>query len=331
MTYSSSLSGRIRAFIGGILITVVLAIAAPFLLHEAGVSRLETELLGGSAVLVLVVGLAWTLVHVLVTGPVSIRTTPTHVELTRGRRVRENWSRAETAFSSFVVRQSTNGIRTGSIRKLVAHSATEQVEVVLPWFDAATYNALIADVAPLVPAPGTANAGAQPVERTLTSGSPTTGTFAIQRSSTRLVVRLALIGVAIAVLAFVAVFIIGDIDPSLPAVPIAALSGIVVLALIAIPLVRAERAIPRTLGVTQSTLQFDDRVFAVGQLTAVRATPPNYTDQRRSIALTETTGRTTVIPLGHANDKSFQNYADYVESIRQSTAHRPGFFTLAVA
>ena len=322
MTYSSSVGGRVRAFIVGILITVVLAIAAPFLLHEAGVSRVQSELLGASAIAVAVIGLLWTLVHVFVTGPVSITTSPTHVQLTRGRRVRENWARAETGFSSFVIRQSTNGVKTGSVRKLIAHTAREQVEVVLPWFSAETYNALIADVAPLVPT----GPGAPPVARVV----PTTS-FAIQRSSTRLTVRLVAIAVALAVLAVVIGFIVLEVDASVPAIPLAAAGALLLFAVIAVPIVRAERAIPRAITVGQSTLQFDDRVFSVAQLSAVRATPAGYTDQRRSIALTETTGRTTVLPLGHANDKSFPDYAELVEAIRQATAHRPGLFTLAVA
>lgn len=324
MTYTSSVGGRVRALIAGILITAVAAIAAPFVLHEMGVSRIHSEVLGGAALAVALIGLAWTFVHVFVTGPVTITTTPTHVQLTRGRRVRENWSRAETGFSSFVVRQSTNGVPSGSVRKLIATTAREQVEVVLPWFSASTYNALIADVAPLVPSTGTPEAPA--VVR-----SAANRTFAIRRSSTRLTVRLVAIAVAIGVIAVVIGFLIEEIDASLPALPIAVLGGILVFAVIAAPLLRAERGIPRSIAVSQSTLQFDDRVFSIGQLSAIQATPPGYDNQRRSIILTETTGRRTVIALGHANDKSFPDYAEFVEAVRQATAHRPGVLTLAVA
>lgn len=326
MTYSPSVGGRARALIAGILLTAVLAVAAPFILHEMGVSRVQSELLGAAAIAVAVIGLGWTLVHVFITGPVTVTTTLTHVQLTRRRRVAENWSRADTAFSSFVIRQSTNGVPTGSVRKLIAHTAREQVEVVLPWFSAETYNALIADVAPLVPAPGAAGAVAAPAAAPRVSS-----TFAIQRSSTRFAVRIVAIGVAIAVLGIVLGFLMEEIDASLPAVPIAAAGAVVVFAIIATPLIRAERGIPRAITVTQSTLQFDDRVFSVAQLSAIRATPPGYDSQRRSLKLTETSGQTTTIALGHANDKSFPDYAEFIEALRQATAHRPGALTLAVA
>ena len=324
MTYSSSVSGRVRAIIGGLVITLVLAVAAPFLLHEAGVSRVHSDLLAAVAIAVAVIGAAWTLVHALVTGPVTVRTSPTHVEVTRGRKVRENWARADTAFSSFIVRQSTNGIQTGTTRKLIAHTATEQVEVVLPWFGAETYNALIADVAPLVDP-------AQPPAAVTAQRAATGGTFAIDRSSKKLTARLVAIGIAIAVLAAVTVSIAWELDGSAPTIAITLIGAVLVFAAIAIPLLRQERRIPRALAVSQSSLQFDDRVFPVGQLSAIRATPPGYTDQRRTIDLTDTTGKRTRIPLGHANDKSFAAYGEYLEAIRLSTAHRPGIFTLAVA
>ena len=324
MTYSSSVARRVVALVLGLLVTAVLAVIAPYVLREfGGINRLDRELLLGSVIVVAAIGVILTVRHVFFSGPVTIRTTPTEVEVVRAGKVREHWARADALFSSFVVRQSTNGIRTGSVRKLVVVTATERVEIVCTWFSAQTFNALIADVAPLVPVTDHAT---RPVAHSV---APTT--FTIHRSRTRLAVRLGAIGVALIVLAVVTGFLIAEIDASLPAVPLVALSAIVLFAVIAAPLVRAERVIPRQLTVSQSTLQFDDRVFPVGQLSAIRATPPGYVGERRSIVVTDTTGRTTVIPLGRGNDKSFPDYGDFVEAVRQATAHRPGILTLAVA
>lgn len=324
MTYSSSVAGRVRAFIGGLVLTAIAAIAAPFLLREFGVSRLERELLGGTVIAVAVIGILITVVLVFVTGPVRITTSPTHVEVYRGRRMRERWARAETSFSSFVVRESTNGIRTGNVRKLLAISASERVEVLCRWFNAETFNALIADVAPLVPlVPPT---GERPAASAFSPAS-----FTIDPKKSRLALRLALILLAIVVLAVVVGFLIAEIDSSLPAVPIVVLSAVLLGLIVATPLLRQERLVPRALSVSQSTLQFDDRVFPIGQLSAIRATPPGYNDVRRVLVLTETTGRTTRIPLGNATNGSFPAYGEFLESLRSATAHRPGLLTLAVA
>jgi len=324
VTYSSSVARRVIALVLGLLLTAVLAVIAPYALREfGGVTRLDRELLLGSVIVVAAIGVVLTVRHVFFTGPVTIRTTPTDVEVVRAGKVREHWARADALFSSFVVRQSTNGIRTGSVRRLVVVTATERVEIVCTWFSAETFNALIADVAPLVPATDPA---ARPVAQSV---APTT--FTIHRSPRRLAIRLGAIGVALVVLAVVMGFLIAEIDASLPAVPLVVLSAIVLFAIIAAPLVRAERVIPRQLTVSQSTLQFDDRVFPVAQLSAIRATPPGYVGERRSIVMTDTTGRTTVIPLGRGSDKAFPDYDVFVDAVRRATAHRPGILTLAVA
>lgn len=321
MTYTSGLSGKMAAVFGGLVIAVVVGLIAGALLIEVGVSARERALLLGTAAAVAAVVLLISIVWVFAVAPVTIRTSPTTVEVLRRGRVRESWQRAEAVFSPFVVRESTNGVRTGSVRTLVVTTATTQVNVLCRWFSAETFNALLADVAPLVPA-GTPAA----------LPAVTTGRFQIDRPLGRVGWRLAVVAIAVGVVGVVAVLLAEEIGASSPIAITIIVIVTAALALLAMsPLLVRMRRIPRELTVSQSSLTFDERIVPIGQLTAIRATTPAHSGARRTIVLTETTGRRTVIDLGLANGTVFAEYPAYLETIRGATAHRPGLFTLDVA
>ena len=322
MTYGPSIGGRVGALIGGLFLTVILSVAIPKLLIE-GVLEIRTQsILVGCLALILVAGTVLTIVRVFVTGPVTVRTTPTQVSLHRAGRQRETWERANTSFASFVIRESTNGIPTGATRKLIATTAGERVETALPWFSAKTFNALIADVAPLVPASPTSFTPTP----TVSSGSFTLNHSAAGR--TRIVV-LVILGIGLAAAAaFVA---IGVTEMSLDMTLLIVGSGLVLIVVIAGAVLLRGSRVPRQVTVSQSALTFDDRVFPLGQLVGIVATPAGYENARgRRVTLVGTTGRRTVIGLG-AGKRVFPEYEHYLEAIRGATTHRPGMFTLDVA
>ena len=323
MTYGPSLSGRVGALIGGLLLTVVLSIAIPKLLIE-GILEIRTQsVLVGCLALVLVAGTVLTIVRVFVTGPVTVRTTPTQVSLHRAGRQRETWDRATTAFASFVIRESTNGIPTGATRKLIATTAGERVETALPWFSAKTFNALIADVAPLVPA---APSSSTPVP------TSSTGTFALNHSAAQRSRAVLLVILAIALLAAAAFVVLGVTEMQGDMILLIVGSALVLVVLCAGAILLRGTRVPRQVTVSQSALTFDDRVFPLGQLSGIIATPAGYQNARgRRVTLLDTTGRRTVIGLGAAGTRVFPDYEQYLEAVRGATTHRPGMFTLDVA
>ena len=320
MTYSASVGRRVLALLLGLVLTVILSVALPKLLIE-GVLEIRTQsVLVGSLALILVGGAVLTIVHVFITGPVTVRTTPTHVSVHRGGRQRENWARDSTHFSSFIIRESTNGIPTGVTRKLIAVTSAERVETVLRWFNAKTYNALIADVAPLVAATPTPS-----------SPSPTisSGTFTLNHSAQQRVRVVVLVLLVVGLMAAAAFLVLGSsVDIFLVIIGGALVILVVVVGAV---LLRGMR-VPRQVTVSPSTLTFDDRVFHLGQLTGIVATPAGYENARgRSVTLVESTGKRTRIALGASGKRTFPDYDGYLEAIRGATAHRPGMFTLDVA
>lgn len=323
MTYSPSIAGRVWSLLGGLLLTVILSVAVPKLAIEGMLEIRTQSILVGALALILIAGTVLSIVRVFVTGPVSVRTSPTHVTLVRAGRERESWARADTEFSSFVIRESTNGIPTGVTRKLIAVTAGERVETALRWFPAKTFNALIADVAPLVPVTtGPSVAAPTPVV--------SSGTFTLDHSALRRTRTVALVILAAGLLAAAAFIAVGIDD--LEVVIFISIAGLLMVAIIVGALLVRARRIPRQVTVSPSSLTFDDRVFPLGQLSAIVATPATYENPRgRVITLVSTAGTRTRIGLGNIGGKTFPDYDRYLEAIRGATTHRPGMFTLDVA
>ncbi|PJJ65176.1 hypothetical protein CLV54_0205 [Compostimonas suwonensis] len=156
--YSSGVGRRLGSLLGFLLITAILSIVIPkFFIGEILRVR-DQRTLVVICFAILTIGVVWAIVRVFVTGPVRIVTTPTEVTVYRAGRSRDRWTRSEARFSSFVIRESTNGVRTASTRKLIVTTKTERVEIVCTWFSPATFNALLADVSPVTGAAGAVGA-----------------------------------------------------------------------------------------------------------------------------------------------------------------------------
>ena len=324
-TYSSSIAGRIWSFVGGLVLTALAAIFIPRFLLSSMIGIHTTSILLASFVLIAIAGTAIAGVLAFWTGPLTIRTTPTHVELVRGGRVRETWARADTHFASFIIRQSTNGIPSGVIRKLLVTGNGQRLELVCRWFSKKTFNALIADVAPQVPEAHAPAAAAAPI-------TVSTGTFALDHSPVRRTRTVALIIIAVALISAAVLIGIGFDQEYFDVTIVIVAFALVMVILIALGLMLRGARLPRQLTVSSSALTVDDRVFALGQLTAISATPATYENvSGRAVTVVDTTGRRTVIRLGNFGNRSFPDYDRFLEALRGATAHRPGLFTLDVA
>lgn len=321
-SYAPSLPARILSLVGGLFLTVVAAILIPRLVIGGYFRYHVVWVLFAVFIAILVIGAAITVARVFVTGPVFITTTPTHVELRRGLRTRESWARGETRFSSFVVRQTTNGIQSGTTRKLIVDRTGERVEIPLTWYRAETFNALIADVAPQVPASPTPEVAAP----SLSSGTFALDQSLVRRSRTTASVIIA-IGAIVGVVLYALLLTEGDAELAL----FLSIAFAVPFVAIGVAFLLRDRSVPREVTVSPSALGFDDRVFSIAQLSGIAATPASYENPRgRAVTLTDTTGQRTVIRLGRAN-RAFPDYARYLEALRGATAHRPGLLTLDVA
>ena len=323
-TYSSSIAGRLWSFIGGLVLTALAAIFIPRFVLSSMIGIHTTSVLLVACAAISVIGVAIAGVFSFWLGPITVRTTPTQVELVRGGRVRQTWQRADTHFASFIIRQSTNGIPTGVTRKLLVTGRGQRLEIVCRWFSKKTFNALIADVAPQVPEPSAPVATAAPI-------TVSAGTFALDHSPVRRSRTVALVILAVGLLAAAAIVAVGFEQEYFDVLIVTAgFALLMVVAIAALFILRGMR-VPRQLTVSPSMLTVDDRSFAIGQLTSISATPPLYENAGgRAVTLVDTTGQRTVIRLGTFGNRTFPDYDRFVEALRGATAHRPGMFTLDV-
>ena len=307
------------------MLTALAAIFIPRFVLASMIGIHTTSVLLAAFVVIIIAGVAIAGVFAFWLGPITIRTTPTHVEQLRGSMVRRSWARAETHFASSVIRQSTNGIPSGVTRKLLVTGGGQRVELVCRWFSRKTFNALIADVAPQVPAPSAPVAVAAPI-------TVSSGTFTLDHSPVRRSRTAALLVLAVGLISAASIVVVGlDQEYFDVLIVTAGFALLMVVAIAALFIVRGMR-VPRQLTVSPSTLTVDDRVFHLGQLTGISATPAIYENVGgRAVTLVDTTGRRTVIRLGNFGNRTFPDYDRFLEALRGATAHRPGLFTLDVA
>ena len=325
-TYTSSAGGKIGAIVGGLLITAVASFLIPRIVLSSVIGIHSTRVLLVAFVVVIVIGIVASVVYAFVLGPVTIRTTPTQVELVRGGRLRHTWQRADTFFASSIIRQTTNGIPSGTTRTLLVTGAGQRITVLCRWFSRKTFNALIADLVPQVPEP------AMPAPAAQSPITISTGTFVIDHAPVRRSRTVALVILAVALLGAAAMIGVGLGQEYFDVTIVIVAFALVMVMLIATALLLRGTRIPRQLTVSSSALTVDDRVYPLGQLTSIAATPALYENVGgRAVTMVDTTGRRTVIKLGNFGNRSFPDYDRFLEALRGATAHRPGLFTLDVA
>lgn len=311
-SYASGLGGRIGAFVVGVLAVPLVGIGFPLLVLDNWLDIRDSKILIAVCVGILVIGWLWVLVHVFVTGPIRFETDAATVRLRRGLRVTNEWSRAGTVFSSLVVRNSTNGIPSGSTRTLIAVTPTERVEVPARWFSAAAFNDLMADVAPV-------SAPADPGVPSVTTRDFTLDPRATRlRPVPRVIVTVLIVGFVVA-LAIAAYFIATEPSADVEAlyfIAAIALFTVIVVAIVYASGRRRASKIPSRITVTGSTIQVDGRATYFAQLQTVELTPPGYSGNLRSMTLVEKTGQRTSYALGAgstARTSVFPDYAEFVD------------------
>ena len=314
--YGSGLAGRIAALVVGVIAVPLVAIAFPLVVLENILDIRDSKILIAVCVGILIIGGLWVLVHVFVTGPIRFETDAQSVRLRKGLRVTNEWQRAATVFGSLVTRQTTNGIPSGSLRKVFATTANERVEVPARWFSAKAFNDLMADLAPV-------SALAEPVAEVSAERSRT---FALDPRATRLrgpvrVVVTVLLVLFFASLAAFAAFIVSDptSDPeALYFILAVALFVLIVVVIVGISGSRRAKRFPKSITVTTSTLQVDDKVLYYGQLASIELTPPSYSGNQRALTLVEKIGTRTGYQLGSGNPSGtsvFPEYAAFVDMV----------------
>ena len=310
--YASGLGGRIGAFVVGLIAVPLVAVGFPLVVLNNWLDIRDSKILIPVCVGILVVGWVWLLVHIFVTGPIKVETDAASVRLRRGLRVTNEWSRSSTVFSSLVVRNSTNGIPSGSTRTFIAVTPTERVEVPARWFSATTFNDLMADVAPVsaVPDPD--------------APAVTTRDFALDPRATRLrpvprvIVTVLIVGFVFA-LAIAAYFIATEPSADVEAlyfIAAIALFTVIVVAIVYASGRRRASKIPSRITVTGSTIQVDGRAAYFGQLQRIELTPPGYSGNLRSMTLVEKTGQRSTYALGAgstARASVFPQYGEFVD------------------
>ncbi len=330
-TFRSSVVSRIFSLISGALIGTAVALGVTKLLIDDRLGVTDQPTLITIFFVLTAVFIGVTTAQVFFVRPVRIVVSASSVELWRGLRKRQTWARDATRFSSFVVRTTTNGVRTGSTRKLIAVSATARDEIQCTWFRPKTFNALIAELAPVTGSRTTPAVPPPAGFRQTTSEAgigATTGSFTVDHSFMRRS-RAAVAIIAAVGGTLVAVLLTAGGYPGTWAIVTGGGCALLVLVFL-VPLSLQNRSMPRTVEVTPSTLQIDNRVFMIDDLASVAATPANYSGAH-NIVLRDRNGRITKIRFGAVTNKTFPDYGRLVNTVAAATAHRPGLFTLNVA
>ena len=318
-TYSSAWGGRLVSLLTGVVGVPLLAVGLTKLVLELMLDINDSKILIAVCVAILVIGGVWLLVHVFVTGPIRFETDARSVRLRKGPRVTNEWQRDSTIFASLVERQSTNGVPSGSVRKVFATTSAERTEVVCRWFAASTFNDLMADLAPVGAAPPEASvAGAH---RTFAL-DPRAGALG---ATGRAVVTVLVVGVLVA-FGVVAWFVATDPAVDSEALVFAGAAALFVVLVVLIAGISARRRrsrIPSSISVDGSTLQIDGRTFYFTQLERVSITPPTYSGNLRRLVVVESSGAKSAFALGSTARATAAVFPDYAEFVDRLAAAAP--------
>jgi len=311
-TYSSAWGGRLVSLLTGVVGVPLLAVGLTKLVLELMLDINDSKILIAVCVAILVIGGVWLLVHVFVTGPIRFETDARSVRLRKGPRVTNEWQRDSTIFASLVERQSTNGVPSGSVRKVFATTSAERTEVVCRWFAASTFNDLMADLSPV---------GAPTGDPAVSVGAPRSFTLdprAGRPTGARRATSIVLLSVAVLGLLIGWIYLISESqnDPVFLAFTAIFVSVLLLVVVVAFGVRRRRAArIPKSITVTGATVQFDGTALYFAQLSSIELTPPGYSGNARRIVLVEKTGTRTSYPLGGAATRGGAVFADYDEFV----------------
>lgn len=315
-TYSSGAAGRIATLLIGVVAVPLLAVGIPKLVLDVMLGISDSSILIAVCVALLVAGGVWLLVHVFVTGPIRFETDAHSVRLRKGPRVTNEWQRDSTLFASFVERQSTYGVPSGSVRKIFATTSAERTEVACRWFSASMFNDLMADLSPVG---GTAASTQQSVGRTDGARSFTLDPRAGRATGGRRAAWIILLVLALAgFLVGVAYLVVDSRDDPAFLVGLGVFAAVLLLVTAVGVGIRRRRAgrIPTTIVVTGSTLQVDGAALYFAQLASIELTPPGYSGSARRLVVVEKVGTRTRYPLGAAVTRGTAPFAEYDEFVQ---------------
>jgi hypothetical protein len=331
LTFRSSVPARLFSFVSGVLIGIAVSIGITKLLVDDRLGITDQTTLVTICLLLMALFSAVVVARVFFVSPVRIVVSGGSVEFWQGRRKRHTWLRNATQFSSFVTRTTTNGVRTSSVRRLVATTSTERLELACTWFSPKTFNALIAELVPLVGAqvtrpiaPPTGLSEAVPAATGIAGTGRVTVNHSFLRRGRMTIAIIALVaGIATVVL------LSTSGTPALWAVGCGGAVMVVLLVLL-VPLSVQNRAMPHEIEVSPSSLQIDDELYPMGDLVSIVATPANYSGVH-NLVVRDHAGRVRKFRFGAATSKTFPEYGRFLHILAAATAHRPGLFTLNVA
>lgn len=316
----------VRAVVGAIVLSAVLSAATLFLLPRF---LPRTMPIADRGVVVLVVAIALTLAvfaGFLWFRNVRVVVTPDAVEIGRAGN-RESYPRAVTAFRPRVTEHRTNGLPSGTTRALVVYSGDREITIELPGYTRATFNALMAELAPVAQPPAESPVEAARARAQLPS-SFTVDAGPERRFATGLLLAaLALLAVAAAVtlVALSPGFLDGELSALVLIVPFAAVAA-VGLGIGAIQRFRVLRSIPARITVSRQGLRLDDVEQPFAQLRRIWMTPAGYPVRR--LRLDRTDGRRTRHLLASSRVTTSPDYAELLLAVRADTAHLPGLLSL---
>ena len=311
-TYSSAWGGRLVSLLTGVVGVPLLAVGLTKLVLELMLDIDDSKILIAVCVAILVIGGVWLLVHVFVTGPIRFETDARSVRLRKGPRVTNEWQRDSTIFASLVERQSTNGVPSGSVRKVFATTSAERTEVVCRWFTASTFNDLMADLSP-VGAPTGAPAAPADAPRSFALDPRADRPTGARRAASIVLLSVALLGLLIG---WIYLIVESQNDPAFLAFTAIFVAVLLPIVLIALGVRRRRAArIPKIITVTGATVQIDDTALYFAQLSNIELTPPGYSGNARRMVIVEKTGTRTAFPLGGAAAQGGAVFADYDEFV----------------
>lgn len=315
----------VRVAVGALVLSVVLSAAALFIIPQFIPFTVDRPTRG---MIVLIVAIALT--AAVWTGAFWFRNMrvvvgPDAVEIGRPGN-RETYSRATTAFRSKITEHRTNGLRSGTTRALVVHSAGREITVELPGFTRATFNELIAALNPIAPTQ------VDPVEAArLRATLPTTYTVDASRER-RFAGQLLLVAViafvvtlAVVLLAFTPGFLDGELSALILLAPMSAVVGIG-FAIGAAQRRRVARSAPTQVSLSHHGIRIGDVDHPYNQLTRIWVTPPAYPVNR--IRIERNAGRAVTHTLVSSRVDMNPEYAVFLTALQAETASVPGLLSL---
>lgn len=239
---------------------------------------------------------------------------------------RETYSRATTAFRSKITEHRTNGLRSGTTRALVVHSAGREIAVELPGFTRATFNELMAALNPI------AASHTDPVSAARERAS-LPDTFTIDASGERrfasrltIVAVVALVvTVAVVLLALTPGFLDGELSALILLAPIAAVIGIG-FAIGAMQRYRVARSAPTQVSLSHHGIRIGEVDHVYAQLTRIWVTPPAYPVAR--IRIDRAGARSVTHTLVSSRIAMTPEYPVFLAALQAQTAGVPGLLSL---